>query len=46
MADSNVGDVRESATHQPLLSPGELLVVEVLHYGQGCPVGTELPYSL
>ena len=40
MAGNDIGDVRESTTHQPLLSPGELLVVEV---SRGCPVGTELP---
>lgn len=46
MAANDVGDVKESAMHQPLLSPDELLVVAVLQYGQVCPLGTELPYTL
>ena len=35
MADNYVGDISECATNQPLLSPGELLVVGVLQCGQG-----------
>ena len=46
MAANDVGDVKESAMHQPLLSPDEPLVVVVLQCGQVCLVSTELPYTL
>ena len=42
MAANNVGDVKESTMHQPLLSPDEPLVVVVLQCGQVCLVNTEL----
>ncbi|KAJ8350762.1 hypothetical protein SKAU_G00258920 [Synaphobranchus kaupii] len=46
MAANDVGDVKESAMHQPLLSPDDPLVVAVLQCGQVCLVNTELPYTL
>ncbi|KAJ8349455.1 hypothetical protein SKAU_G00245850 [Synaphobranchus kaupii] len=46
MAANDVGDVQESAMHQPLLSPDDPLVVAVLQCGQVCLVNTELPYTL
>ena len=43
MAANDVGDVKESAMHQP--SPDDPLVVVVLQCGQVCLVNTELPYT-
>lgn len=43
MATNAVGDVKEKAMHQPLLSPDEPLEVVVLQSGQVCLVNTELP---
>ena len=46
MAVNDVGDIKESALHQTLLSPDKPLVVVVLQCGQVCLVSTELPYTL
>lgn len=43
MAANQVGDVKESATHQPLLAPDERLVVAAVQFGHMCPFGSELP---
>uniref|UniRef100_A0A667XTL2 Transposase Tc1-like domain-containing protein n=1 Tax=Myripristis murdjan TaxID=586833 RepID=A0A667XTL2_9TELE len=43
---NNVGDIKESTMHQPLLSPDEPLVVVLLLCGQMCLVSTELLYTL
>ena len=44
-AANDIGDIKGSAMHQPLLSPDKPLVV-VLQCGQVCIVSTELPYTL
>ena len=46
MTANDVGEVKEGAMHQPLLSLDEPLVVVVLQCGQVCLVNTELPYTL
>ncbi len=46
MATNAVGNIKEKAMQQPLLSPDEPLVVVVLQSGQVCLVNTELAYTL
>ena len=45
MAANDVGDVKENAMHQPLLSPEEPLMVVVLQCGQVCLVNIDLHYT-
>lgn len=46
MATNTVGDVKENAMHQPLLSLDKTLEVVVLQFGQVCLINIELPYTL
>ena len=43
MAGNDVGDVRESTPHESLLSPGELLVMEVYSVGSGVQLVQNCP---